>query len=138
MRTRFPILFFATILIVCSFLGIISQVAHAYRCKPLGTPLEELKEAAAVFVGKVKQVNEEGPARITEFEVERYWKGPSRKTITVRSGKALYGYRFTRDQKYLVYAYGKDELETSRCSRTKSIESATNDLKQLGEGKEPE
>ena len=94
MRVRFPILFFVIILIACSFHGLISQPAHAYRCKPLGTPLEELKEADAVFVGKVKKVNEDGPARITEFEVERYWKGASRKSITVRSGKDLYGYRF--------------------------------------------
>jgi hypothetical protein len=49
-----------------------------------------------------------------------------------------YGYRFTTGGKYLVYAFGKDELETSRCSRTKSVEDATLDLKELGTGKAPE
>ena len=137
MRARFQILFFAAILLAYFLVGPISKVAYAYKCKPTGTPLEELKEAAAVFVGKVKKVKEDGPARITEFEVERYWKGPSTKNITVRSGKHLYGYRFTAGQKYLVYAYGKDELETSRCSRTRNLEGAAADLKELREGKVP-
>ena len=138
MRRLSPILFFSTILIACIFLGLTCQVAQAYRCKPTGTPLEEMKEAAAVFVGKVKKANEVGTVRITEFEVERYWKGPGTKSITVRSGKHLYGYRFAPGQKYLVYASGKDELETSRCSRTRGIASAAFDLKELGEGKVPE
>ena len=59
----------------------------------------------------------------------------SRKVIVVRSGTHIYGSRFTMGQKYLVYAYGEDELGTSRCTRTKSLESATFDLKELGEGK---
>ena len=75
MRARIPKLIFATILFACSLVGINSQLAYAYKCKQPGTPLEELKEAAAVFVGKVKKVNEDGRARIFEFEVERYWKG---------------------------------------------------------------
>jgi hypothetical protein len=138
MRLRTPILSLATILLACYLLGPISQLGYAFKCKPAGTPLEELKEAAAVFVGKVTKVDESGAARVTEFEVERYWKGPGRKVITVRSGKHLYGYRFATGGRYLVYAYGKEEIETSRCSRTKGIESAAYDLKELGEGKMPQ
>ena len=137
MRERFPKLLFAAILLACSLIGLGNQVAYAYKCKPAGTPVEELKEAAAVFVGKVKKVNDDGPVRITEFEVERYWKGLGTRTITVRSGKHLYGYRFTRGEKYLVYAYGEDQLEIDRCGRTTTLEKATYDLKELGEGKVP-
>ncbi|HET8670035.1 MAG TPA: hypothetical protein VFM05_05240 [Candidatus Saccharimonadales bacterium] len=138
MRTRIPTLIIATILFACLLGGINGQLAYVYKCKEPGTPLEELKEAAAVFIGKVKKVNEDGRARIFEFEVEKYWKGASRKVINVHSGKHIYGSRFSMGQKYLVYAYGEGELGTSRCTRTKSLESATFDLKELGEGKVPE
>ena len=138
MRPRIPSHIIATILFACLLGGINGQLAYAYKCKQPGTPLEELKEAAAVFLGKVKKVNEDSRNRIFEFEVEKYWKGASRKVITVRSGKHIYGSRFTIGQKYLVYAYGEDELGTSRCTRTKSLGSAAFDLKELGEGKIPQ
>ena len=98
----------------------------------------------AVFVGKVRKVDEVGRTRIAEFEVERYWKGPGDKTVVVRSGMHIYGYRFDVGTKYLVYAgyvereTGEKALETSRCGRTTPFESAALDLKELGEGKIPE
>ena len=138
-RARFPVLPFTSIFLACTYLGLLSPLAEAYKCKPLGSPLEGLNEAAAVFIGKVTKVEEQKSVRITEFAVDQYWKGPGRRTITVRSGTHLYGYKFMRGQKYLVYASsGTEGLETSRCSRTRGIGSATLDLRELGKGKRPE
>jgi hypothetical protein len=132
-------LFLATLLLAtCYFDGLIGQAAYTYRCIKPGSPRQELEKATAVFIGKVTKINDDSSARINEFEVEKIWKGTSTKRIIVRTGKHLYGYRFTEGEKYLVYAYGKGELETSRCGRTKSVESASLDLKELGEGKVPE
>jgi hypothetical protein len=138
MRARTATIIFAIILFACSPAGVNGQLFFAYKCRPPGAPLEELKRASAVFVGRVKKASEEDRAMVFEFEVERYWKGAGGKVITVRSGKHLYGVRFTPRQRYLIYAYGKDELETSRCTLTKTFEAAAADLKQLGEGKVPE
>src|SRR5262245_54109610 len=99
MRARVPFFVAATIVALFCFTVIIVPGAAAYKCKPVGTPLEELKQADAVFVGKVRQVKEEESVRVAEFEVEKYWKGATSKTITVSSGKHLYGYRFTKGQK---------------------------------------
>jgi hypothetical protein len=138
MIARFRVLTPTAALLASACLGFLSQPVEAFKCKPLASPREELKNASAVFVGKVTRVEQHESASITHFEVQTFWKGPNAKTLTVRSGKHLYGYRFTKGGEYLVYAFGKDELETSRCSRTKSVEEATLDLKELGTGKAPE
>ena len=138
MRARIPTLIIGTVILAYPLASLNSHLAYAYKCKQPGAPLEELKEAAAVFIGKVRKINEDGQVRIFEFEVEKYWKGANRRILIVRSGKHLYGSRFTMGEKYLVYAYGERELGTSRCTRTKSIKAAGFDLKELGEGKPPE
>jgi hypothetical protein len=137
MTTKSPVRHFLTMFLALACIGVLTPSTHAYKCKPLRSPLEELKEADAVFVGRATRVKEEKSDWITYFEVDRYWKGPSKRTITVRSGKHLYGYKFMAGRKYLVYAFGKDELETSRCNRTKSVEEAKLDLKEIGEGEAP-
>jgi hypothetical protein len=138
MIARIRVFALTAALLAGACLGSLSPPAQAFKCKPPAAPKEALKEATAVFIGKVTRVEERESVRIAEFEVQTYWKGPNSKTLSVRSGKHLYGYRFQKGGKYLVYAFGKDELETSHCSRTKSIEDATLDLKELGTGRAPE
>jgi hypothetical protein len=139
MNMRTLKLFLATLLLsVCCFDGLIGQAAYTYKCRKLGSPRQELEKADVVFIGKVTKISDNSSVRINEFDVEKIWKGPSTKRMIVSTGKHLYGYRFTEGEKYLVYASGTDELETSRCSRTKSLETASLDLKELGEGTVPE
>ena len=138
MNVHIANLIFTALVFASLLVGLICQPAYAFKCKEPGTPRQELEKAAAVFIGTATKINEESSYKIIEFKVEKSWKGPTTKSITVRTGKHLYGYRFTTGKKYLVYAYGEGELETSRCGRTKSKESATMDLKELGEGKAPE
>jgi hypothetical protein len=134
---RLPKLVIALLVLFACFLDLpVGQAA--YKCKGSGSPRQELENATAVFIGKVARINEDGPTRIVEFIVEKVWKGPSSKRLTVHTGKNLYGYGFTKTERYLIYAYGEKELETSRCSRTQSLELASLDLKELGEGKAPQ
>jgi hypothetical protein len=44
---------------------------------------------------------------------------------------------FIVGKSYLVYAYGKEVFETGICTRTRDLDKASDDLKELGEGKEP-
>ncbi len=84
---------------------------------------------------------------IVKFQVERWWKGEAAKEIFLitdeiknsdgtGSGSSC-DYHFKEGESYLVYAYGKDgELRTYACTRTRVL-TKTEDLKILGEGKEP-
>jgi hypothetical protein len=46
------------------------------------------------------------------------------------------GYSLAAGKKYLFYVYGKKPFTVSRCSRAKPLESASEDLRELGEGKQ--
>jgi len=144
--------------ICLSFLLLGYDVAMACSCAPSGSPSEELKEAQAVFAGKVVRVREprSKPVRNRRgrvvavrvsliakisFEVAKVWKGPDKDTILVETmtGCCACGYSFVEGEQYLVYAYGdgKNRLLASICSRTKRLEAAQEDLAELGEGKVP-
>ncbi|MGI0082397.1 MAG: hypothetical protein ACREAG_03720 [Nitrosopumilaceae archaeon] len=55
-----------------------------------------------------------------KFDVQRVWKGPIEKTIIVSTAisSASCGYEFQEGETYLVYAYGKESLQTGLCTRT--------------------
>jgi hypothetical protein len=99
----------------------------------------ELKRAAAVFAGEVIGIKTEEYSLTVEIKVERVWKGAINKTIVVQTSKweSDCGYSFATGKKYLIYVYGQAPFTVSRCSRTKPVESASEDLKELGEGKQP-
>ena len=125
----------ALALFLACFLSELSgQAALAYKCRERGSPRQELERATAVFIGKVTKVTDNGSVWINEFEVEKSWKGPKTKHLVVHSGRHIYGYRFQKGGKYLVYAYGEDKLEASRCGRTTGLAAAKEDLEELGEG----
>ncbi|HEY6404221.1 MAG TPA: hypothetical protein VI479_22560 [Blastocatellia bacterium] len=118
-----------------SFASFADQRAIACDCAWPGTPREELQRVDAVFSGEVSSVSKE-QGKI-EFKVEKIWKGPLAKRISVRYEQSDCTYLFVVGKKYLVYAYGKEIFETSKCGRTKEFDKASDDLKELGEGKEP-
>ena len=132
-----PIRIHITALIISGlFVGFASfsdQRAMACSCARPGSPGEELRRVDAVFSGEVSSVNRE---RI-EFKVEKIWKGPRAKRISIKYELSTCTYVFVVGKKYLVYAYGKGIFSTSICTRTKELDKASGDLKELGEGKEP-
>ena len=113
--------------------------------------VEAFEKAASVFSGEVVMLD-----RFTvKFRVERIWKGPVTKEITMLTGAKDNGdgtfttsscdYRFTKGERYLVWAYGFPAgLKTDTCSRTAKMKDAAKEEQGLDEitphqvvGKEP-
>jgi len=121
--------------LLASFASLTDQRAMACGCQQPGSPREKLKRVDAVFSGEVINVNWEK----IEFNVEKIWKGPRTKRISVKHRDELSSctYVFVVGKKYLVYAYGKKIFSTHVCTRTKELDKASYDLNELGEGEEP-
>ncbi len=86
--------------------------------------------------------------KVIKFQVERWWKGEATTEVFLvtsstrnadgTSSRSSCDYNFTDGESYLIYAFGKgSELRTNFCSRTRPLTKAGEDLKILGEGKEP-
>ncbi|NTU31960.1 hypothetical protein HPY27_17545 [Brevibacillus sp. HB1.1] len=129
--------------------------ASACSCARPPDTLTAKDLSAAVFTGKVLQVNErtdwigmlsfwDKPVREgfdVMFEVQSTWKGVDQQQVLIVTdglGGAC-GIPFQLGQEYLVYAsYGElNELETNICTRTVLKADAGEDLQVLGSGTVP-
>lgn len=94
----------------------------------------------AVFAGEVVSEEKNGDVVTYKFEVEKYWKGEGKKEIEIFVYETS-GYRapFKEGEKFLVYALADEEgrLTVRRCSRSRDLRYAEDDLRELGEGKTP-
>lgn len=122
------------------------KLALACKCvHPLPSPRQELKQATAVFAGKVVQItvqrSSQGyPERRATFRVSKAWKGVSSKIVAVTTGfsEGACGCPFVKGAEFLVYAYGlkgQGPLYTNVCMRTAQLALAKKDLQALGTGK---
>jgi hypothetical protein len=106
----------------------------------ISTFQSSFQQSKAVFVGEVVAEEKNGDTRSFDFKVEKYWKGKDSKHIEILVYEtARYQAWFKKGGKYLVYATaGEDEsLHVERCSRSRDVENAGEDLQKLGEGKIP-
>jgi hypothetical protein len=134
------------LLLIIGLLFLIDSSGFACTCIPPKSPSKELEQSAAVFSGKVIEIriSEEETDIFAQveavLEVERAWKGVDKKTVSVltSSHSSACGYGFKKGERYLVYAGGNrdEKLITSICSRTRRMNEAGDDLRELGEGKE--
>ena len=72
-----------------------------------------------------------------KFKVERYWKGVRNSEIVILTNLPLGDcgmLHFREGEKYLVYAFGKKQVAYG-CRRNKRLEYASEDLRELGDGK---
>jgi Icc-related predicted phosphoesterase len=109
------------------------------RCAVL-TAKGALQHSTAVFVGEVTGEEKIGDIKKSKFKVEKYWKGANRKEVEIFVYEtARFQSPFKEGEKFLVYAMADDDgkLTVSRCSRSRALEQAEDDIKQLGEGKTP-
>ena len=121
------------------------EPAHACSCAGSGSPKNALREADAVFFGKVtamtidqrhpEQISSADPV-LVEFNVSRVWKGPLRETMTVETERMgiSCGYEFAVGHRYVVYAY---DGHTGLCTRTRTMWLAARDFAALGLGERP-
>lgn len=122
------------------------QTAESYELK------NELKKCAipsfksafgrarAVFTGEVLSVEKNGDTKTFEFRVEKYWKDASSRKIQINVYETpRYQAFFKKGEKYLVFAdAGEDgKFYVGRCSRSREIGGAAEDLKSLGKAKVP-
>lgn len=132
-------------LLVCVFITVSSLNASACDCMP-ATFNHALSGSDAVFSGKAVKVRYLDDAkkvaepRITvTFDVYQAWKGPAQKEITLNTVYNTWtckGFSFQENGEYLVFAHKqKDEtLDVARCTRTRPLSLAQEDLKILGPG----
>ena len=106
--------------------------------------LQAFENATAVFSGEVVFLD----AITVKFKVNKIWKGQAADEITMLTGTKDNGngsftfsscdYRFTKGQKYLVYAYGSPaEMKTDACSRTSPIKYSEKEMQRLDEIRSP-
>ena len=94
------------------------------------------KNSTAVFSGEVVQIRSGVNFLQAQFRVEHSWKGVEADQVSVFTENTAESPHYRVGEKYLVFAGIRDgKLFTGNCSRTKLLEYADDDLKQLGEGK---
>lgn len=96
--------------------------------------------AGAVFTGEVLGFEKNGDTKTFEFKIEKYWKGASKRTIKINVYETpRYQAFFKKGEKYLVFADAdaKGSFFVARCSRSRGIGSAAEDLKLLGKANVP-
>jgi hypothetical protein len=99
-------------------------------CAPAADHAEkELGRHQSAFAGRVTGV--EGD-RVT-FEVERVWKGPREKALTLTStSRPGCAFAFETGKDYVVFADGrKDALSTDPCAPNRELADASRTVKQL-------
>ena len=133
-------------LVACSFLAatclsLIATPVDACRCRPPGAPEAEKEKSIGVFAGTVIATKVEGQHLIASVAVSQSWKGSPAKEVTVRtaSNGARCGFGFQEGQEYLIYCSGEKDgvWATHLCTRTRTLERATEDLDALGPGEMP-
>ncbi|MDY6911282.1 MAG: hypothetical protein SVM79_02855, partial [Chloroflexota bacterium] len=143
MKRLIHLLVSAMIVLPVLWLGSV-QPATACSCAEVANPAEALEQASAVFSGRVLSL--ECPSGLVHssadpvtavFEVDTVWKGPQQSRIVVTTAlmDSSCGFEFRIGRSYLVYAYGaEDDLQTDRCTRTRLLMEAQEDLESLGDG----
>ena len=97
-------------------------------------------QSKAVFVGEVVGEEKNGDLRSFDFKVEKYWKGADARRVEVLVYEtARFQAWFKKGEKYLIYAPADEngKLRVYRCSRSRDVDNAEEDLQKLGEGKSP-
>lgn len=138
-----PLLTIPAAALIVLLLHLDTSHIHACSCVPPKPPLEALARADAVFSGQVVSMKEprgwwasSADPTTVEFRVDAVWKGDIYETTFIETAwsSASCGFEFVLDEQYIVYAR---EGWASLCSRTKSIEKASEDFTALGEGVAP-
>ena len=129
------------------------ELIHACKCATPGPPTEEMGRSDLVFSGRVVSIQSEDETDgatagadaeapdlgvySIEFDVETVWKGTVHETtyLTTNRDSASCGFTFAEGVSYVVYA--QDDLIVHRCSRTRPLSEAAQDLGELGEGRAP-
>jgi hypothetical protein len=147
MKIRFIIAFAVVFSAIGS--GFSSNFRTAERADGLITPdpkcaippfQSAYRQAQAVFIGEVVSEEKDGDTRTFDFKIEKYWKGAKSGKIEILVYETTrYQAWFRKGEKYLIYAAADDDgkLHVGRCSRSRVLDAAADDLQKLGKGRKP-
>ena len=131
-------------LFILAVFGLVSVPLTAFACScGTGDPRHEFNSARMVFIGRMLSGTEKWETRgengesikreagSVRFAVEEVFKGKESEQVTVEiqsaRGTSCGPYGLTRGERYLVYAYGSTEVETTLntgvCTRTSPVTS---------------
>ncbi len=117
-------------------------VSFACDCEVPKSALKALKQVNFVFQGEIIKHESSGSLiggeTVAFVNVDRVWKGLNESEILVYTDWSTCGFKFEDGKSYLFYAYersGKPFI--TNCSKTKLLEQADDDLKELGQGRFP-
>ena len=117
------------------------EQSHACSCAYPGSPTEAMADSTSVFAGRAVdrgefETSNGWSAFIVEFEVATVWKGPLYETMYLATNKSEdgCGYRFRLGEVYVIYTY---DGWTGLCARNQPLRQATEDLNELGRGRNP-
>jgi hypothetical protein len=125
---------------------------QACSCATFPTVEDGMKQSTAIFAGKVISLTQPDPRRLFSssadpvkvvLEVSKVWKGElaAKTEITTAMSSVSCGYEgFDVDEEYLVFANADSiskKLETGLCNGNRSLASAEEELKALGQGYAP-
>jgi len=117
----------------------IKSLASAGRCA-IAKLKTEYVNSKAVFVGEVLSVASDGDIKTFTFKIEKRWKGAASKEIKVSVQETTrHQAWFEVGETYLVFARSDEtgKLWEQRCSRTKSLGDASEDVSELGKIQKP-
>lgn len=140
-KVKYVFLFIITFISLLNYSPITS---YACSCAGPNTVEEEFEQSAAVFSGKVVEIEDKSKNMFNrssadpiavKFEVEETWKGINQTQITVYTAMSSVscGYEFNLNSAYLVYAHEDNgALKVNLCSRTTPLLTAEKDILELG------
>ena len=138
---------FLRLAVACCLLSIfayfpseIKSSAGAGRCA-IAKLKTEYANSNAIFVGEVLSVSSDGDIKTFTFKIEKRWKGAASKETKVSVQETTrHQAWFEVGEKYLVFARGDEtdgKLWEVKCSRTKSLGDASEDVSELGKIQKP-
>ena len=138
----FILIFSAICLTLSSNLKTAESFEIKYELSKCAVPSfhKAFERAGVVFTGEVLSVEKNGDTRTFEFRIEKYWKGANKRTIQINVYETpRYQAFFKQGEKYLVFAdaSARGKFYVGRCSRSREITSAAEDLKSLGRANLP-
>ena len=126
-----------TVFLFLAVMFLIGGAVSASACECFARNDFELEFALSntVFEGEVIDLDTGARDVSITFRPGKIWKGPKVETVVVKTHieKQGCGSRFTKGERYLVYADEDGGLRTNRCSRTASIENASDDIRKLND-----
>ncbi len=130
---------FLRLAVICCLLSTFAyfpaEIKSAGRCA-VANLKAEYANLKTVFAGEVLSVISDGDIKTFTFKVEKHWKGAASKEIKVNVQETTrHQAWFEVGEKYLVFARGDKtggKLWEARCSRTKTLRDASEDVSELG------